>query len=182
VDRLQHIRILASTDVGTCLGKGTPVAVPPISTNQQVKKYCPKNLKSFTLTPHHVLVKNQRKSLFSEQIFHVLLRKSYDNLDWYFVLEYYEYRNKFRDRLQIFGSTAVGTCLGKGTPVAVPPKAGSSRSARSCARLSRSSAEAGQVNFIIRIRMIRMLLGLPNPDPDPLVRGTDPAPDPSLFS
>jgi hypothetical protein len=32
----------------------------------------------------------------------------------------------------------------------------------------------------IRIRRIRMSLGLP--DPDPLVRGTDPAPDPSLFS
>jgi hypothetical protein len=34
----------------------------------------------------------------------------------------------------------------------------------------------------IRIRRTRMLLGLP--DPDPLVRGMDPAPDPepSLFS
>jgi hypothetical protein len=37
----------------------------------------------------------------------------------------------------------------------------------------------------IRIRRIRMFLGLP--DPDPLVKGTDqdpedPAPDPSLFS
>jgi hypothetical protein len=32
----------------------------------------------------------------------------------------------------------------------------------------------------IRIRRIRMFLGLP--DPDPLVRGTDPDPDPSLFS
>jgi hypothetical protein len=32
----------------------------------------------------------------------------------------------------------------------------------------------------IRIRRIRMFLGLP--DLDPLVRGTDPDPDPSLFS
>jgi hypothetical protein len=29
---------------------------------------------------------------------------------------------------------------------------------------------------------IRMFLGLPDPDPDPFVRGTDPALDPSLFS
>jgi hypothetical protein len=28
----------------------------------------------------------------------------------------------------------------------------------------------------------RMFLGLPDPDPDPLVRGTDPAPDLSPFS
>ncbi len=36
----------------------------------------------------------------------------------------------------------------------------------------------------IRIRRIRMFLGLPALDLDPLVRGTDPdpAPDPSLFS
>jgi hypothetical protein len=27
-----------------------------------------------------------------------------------------------------------------------------------------------------------MFLGLPDLDPDPLVRGTDPDPDPSLFS
>jgi hypothetical protein len=32
----------------------------------------------------------------------------------------------------------------------------------------------------IQIHRIRMFLGLP--DPDPLVRGADPAPDPSLFS
>jgi hypothetical protein len=32
----------------------------------------------------------------------------------------------------------------------------------------------------IRMRRIRMFLGLL--DPDPLVRGTDPDPDPSLFS
>jgi hypothetical protein len=32
----------------------------------------------------------------------------------------------------------------------------------------------------IRIRKIRMFLGLLDPDPDPLVRGMDP--DPSLFS
>jgi hypothetical protein len=32
----------------------------------------------------------------------------------------------------------------------------------------------------IRIRRIRMFLGLP--DPDPLVRGADPDPDPYLFS
>jgi hypothetical protein len=31
----------------------------------------------------------------------------------------------------------------------------------------------------IRIRKIRMFLGLQDPDPDPLVRGTDP--DPSLL-
>ncbi len=30
--------------------------------------------------------------------------------------------------------------------------------------------------------MIRRCLGLPDPDPDPLVRGMDPDPDPSLFS
>ncbi len=33
-----------------------------------------------------------------------------------------------------------------------------------------------------RIRRIRMFLGLPDPDLDPLDRGTDPDPDPSLFS
>ncbi len=35
----------------------------------------------------------------------------------------------------------------------------------------------------IRIRRIRMFLGLPDPDPDSIVRGMDPdpAPDPSLF-
>jgi hypothetical protein len=32
----------------------------------------------------------------------------------------------------------------------------------------------------IRIRRIRMFLGLLDQDPDPLVRGTDPAPDPSI--
>jgi hypothetical protein len=31
----------------------------------------------------------------------------------------------------------------------------------------------------IRIRRIRMVLGLLDPDSHPLVRGTDPAPDPS---
>jgi hypothetical protein len=40
--------------------------------------------------------------------------------------------------------------------------------------------------FIIRIRRIHMFLGLLSPDPDPLVRGTDPAlypdPDPSIIS
>jgi hypothetical protein len=34
----------------------------------------------------------------------------------------------------------------------------------------------------IRIRRIRMFLGLQDPDPDPLVRGPDPVSDPSLFS
>jgi hypothetical protein len=29
--------------------------------------------------------------------------------------------------------------------------------------------------------MIRMFLNVPDPDPDPLVRGTDPAPDPSVI-
>jgi hypothetical protein len=36
------------------------------------------------------------------------------------------------------------------------------------------------LNAVLKIR-IRMFLGLQDPDPDPLVRGTDPAPDPSLF-
>jgi hypothetical protein len=42
---------------------------------------------------------------------------------------------------------------------------------------------SGVLGIMIRIRRIRMFLGLQNPDPDPLVRGTDPdqAPDPSLF-
>jgi hypothetical protein len=31
----------------------------------------------------------------------------------------------------------------------------------------------------IRIRRIRMFLNLPDPNPDPLVQGTDPAPDPA---
>ncbi len=34
----------------------------------------------------------------------------------------------------------------------------------------------------IRIRRIRMFLGLPDPDPYPLVRGTDPDPDPLVRS
>ncbi len=34
----------------------------------------------------------------------------------------------------------------------------------------------------IQIRRIRMFLDLLDPDPDTLVRGTDPAPDSSLFS
>jgi hypothetical protein len=33
-----------------------------------------------------------------------------------------------------------------------------------------------------RIHRIRMFLGLPGLDPNPLVSGTDPDPDPSLFS
>jgi hypothetical protein len=33
----------------------------------------------------------------------------------------------------------------------------------------------------IRIRRIRMFLGLLDPDPDPLVRGMDPDPDPSII-
>jgi hypothetical protein len=33
----------------------------------------------------------------------------------------------------------------------------------------------------IRIRRTRMFLGLPDPDQDPLVRGTDPDPDPSII-
>jgi hypothetical protein len=33
----------------------------------------------------------------------------------------------------------------------------------------------------IRIRRIRMFFGLQDPYPDPLVRGKDPDPDPSLF-
>jgi hypothetical protein len=32
----------------------------------------------------------------------------------------------------------------------------------------------------IQIRRIRMFLSLPDPDLDPLVRGTDPAPNPSI--
>jgi hypothetical protein len=32
----------------------------------------------------------------------------------------------------------------------------------------------------IRIRRIHMILGLLDPDPDPLVRGMDPYPDPAL--
>jgi hypothetical protein len=44
-------------------------------------------------------------------------------------------------------------------------------------RLALSASVLGIRNRI-RIRRIRMFLG----HPDPLVRGTDPAPDPSLFS
>jgi hypothetical protein len=35
---------------------------------------------------------------------------------------------------------------------------------------------------VMGIRRIRMFLDLPDPEPDPLVRGTDPDPDPSLLS
>ncbi len=70
-----------------------------ISINQQGKKYCPKNLNSSK--SHHVLMKTRVKSektLFSEKILQVLLRKSQESgLD--FVLEYYESRIKYRDRL-----------------------------------------------------------------------------------
>jgi hypothetical protein len=42
--------------------------------------------------------------------------------------------------------------------------------------------ELGKIEPVLRIR-IRMSLGLLQPDPDPLVRGTDldPAPDPSII-
>jgi hypothetical protein len=39
--------------------------------------------------------------------------------------------------------------------------------------------EVGKAVFRIRIHRIHMFLGLP--DPDPLVRGMDPAPDPSFI-
>ena len=42
-----------------------------------------------------------------------------------------------------------------------------------------TAAHQGQV-LRIRIRRIRMLLGLLVPDPDPVVRGTAPAPYPSI--
>jgi hypothetical protein len=39
----------------------------------------------------------------------------------------------------------------------------------------------GTVPTLYRIRRIHMFLGLLNQDPDPLVRGTDPDPDPSII-
>jgi hypothetical protein len=44
----------------------------------------------------------------------------------------------------------------------------------------RKNSEKKKSVLWIRIRRINMFLGLP--DPDPLVRGKDPVPDPSLFS
>jgi hypothetical protein len=49
-----------------------------------------------------------------------------------------------------------------------------------------SDSSVSEAVFRIRIRSIRMFLGLPDPHPDPLFTstepGADPAPDPSLFS
>ncbi len=65
-----YIRIYSCGDVPR--ERNTGGCAPNIN-NQQVKKYCPKNLNSFTLTPHHVLVKTREKS---EQILKFCLKKS----------------------------------------------------------------------------------------------------------
>jgi hypothetical protein len=57
----------------------------------------------------------------------------------------------------------------------------------SCGNNARLAEFLWQAVLVIRIRKIRMILGLPDPpDPNPLVRGTDldpdPTPDPSIFS